>query len=184
MALIGVALWISHFNFVFLLNDEVARGLVGFFWGTILYRIIFKEHYHLTMLVAPAVSLLIVLLAMRAGGVQRLDAPVVWVLSAIGLTVIARWPLLQSVLALRPLAFLGDISLAVYLVHVPVQVVILLIFAVLHRSIPYSYFAFWAAYMIAVMMIASLVHIFYERPALVYLRRSLIAKRETSINAP
>jgi peptidoglycan/LPS O-acetylase OafA/YrhL len=169
----GVAILASPVGFVFLANVPVARGLVGFALGIIVY---------LTAVAGDRPGLSIGGLSLFAGlmfaltaigGFHKLGFCVVSSLLAAGLVVISRWRLPQRLLEVKPLTILGDASLSVYMLHVPIQMLILLAAALVGRAVPYESFAFWLGYVAIVLAAALPVHWWYERPMRLFLRRHL-----------
>jgi peptidoglycan/LPS O-acetylase OafA/YrhL len=120
----GFSILAMQLKFGFLLNEAIARGLVGFAIGMILYRTVYSsDHGWLTFTVAglAAVALLI---PVKLWGLHELAYPFAALVFAAGIVIVCRSPQLQRVLEHKVFLILGDISLATYMIHIPLQVLI------------------------------------------------------------
>ncbi len=64
----------------------------------------------------------------------------------------------------RPLVRLGDLSLTIYMIHIPIQMAIIVWFWWLDRAIPYNTWAFWLTYALMVVSGAAIVRDWYVEP--------------------
>jgi peptidoglycan/LPS O-acetylase OafA/YrhL len=173
---LGIALWASGANFVFLLNQDIARGIVGFFLGVSIARLTERPSTaRLLMALFPPVFAALALathyLPLNREFPLRLAYPVAWLLFGTILIALRTWPVLRRPLELRPLALLGDLPLSVYLVHTPLAMAILYAFYALEAPIPFDSPAFLAGYAAAVLGAAAALHFGLELPARRWLRR-------------
>jgi peptidoglycan/LPS O-acetylase OafA/YrhL len=72
---------------------------------------------------------------------------------------------LAKLLSLRPFTFLGDISYAVYLAHVPLQMISLAVANGYHWTIPTASDEFFAVYVAVLIFAGTLLHYGVERPS-------------------
>lgn len=70
---------------------------------------------------------------------------------------------MQRVLEHKVLLMLGDISLTTYMIDIPLQVAILLVFAFFHYAIPYNSLWFFLCYAASGIGGGLAVHTYYER---------------------
>lgn len=170
----GVAILASPVRFMFLANAPIARGLVGFALGMLVYVAAIAGARPIAAALGLA-ALAAAMFALRTlGGLHDLGFCGVSAALALGLVLISRWRLPQRLLEVPPLLRLGDASLTLYLIHVPVQIVILIGAAWIGWRVPYESLGFWAIYFAAVVGAALMVHAWYERPMRRLLRRRLV----------
>lgn len=81
---------------------------------------------------------------------------------------------LSRLLSVRPLAFLGDISYSIYLVHIPIQMTIIAVARGKGIAIPTRSPLFLAGYATAVLGVATLVRYLIEKPASHWLRQRFL----------
>jgi peptidoglycan/LPS O-acetylase OafA/YrhL len=81
---------------------------------------------------------------------------------------------LRVALSSRPFQFLGDLSYSIYLLHAVMQMAIILLFRLLNVAMPGTSFWFYATYVGSVVMLAAIVHRFFEMPAQSWLRGRLL----------
>lgn len=81
-----------------------------------------------------------------------------------------RVPPLARLLSIRPLTFLGDISYAVYLIHIPMITVLMAVMQATKRTVPTQ--SPWTMFVFAAVLIplATAVHYGFERPVRRWLR--------------
>lgn len=132
-----------------ILNDQVARGALGFFGGVILYR------HPQASAALPVMALLLYL----AGGPPVLGAYAI-ILAA--MWAVAHLRLLRAPFEHPAMLWLGDRCLSIYLVHFPVQVAIML---AIGDQVPYRDPLFLLAYAATVLVVADLTWRWFERPA-------------------
>ena len=165
-----------------LLNRNMARAMVGFFMGALAFQATERldrarlGHTVGTSCLAALVS--IVFIANRIGYDAWIGSdPLPYGLVLFPLLTVAalKTPPLAWLLSLRPLTFLGNISYAVYLSHVPLQMILLAVTRARHVTIPTSspwFFWVWIATLVSV---GTAVHYGFERPARSWLRNRLVA---------
>lgn len=175
MLAVGAAILASGANHAFLLNSYIGRGLVGFALGMIIYRA--GRRPDREMLLAGGLVVAAAALSLLHGRIGSPRIANLFAACALGATLIAtrRVEILQRVLEVRALIVLGDLSLAVYMIHMPLQCAILLAYRLAGRALPYSSPWFLVGYGASVIAAAWLVHRYYEAPARAYLRRRLMA---------
>lgn len=157
--------WRPHFW-----TARLGVGFAGFLLGCCIARFGPRAPVRVTALACALGAVA----GMRGYG---LDAGLIWVLGCEGLLALQAWPALAWPLERRPLLVLGDLSLAVYLVHFPLQVAILLLCHQLGQSVPLHAPWFLVLYAGLVLGSAWLLHFGLERPAGAWLRRVLRAGR-------
>jgi peptidoglycan/LPS O-acetylase OafA/YrhL len=160
-----------------LLNSNVARGMLGFFVGSLLLFAIrhVKSTGHGRELAWSGFSAMLVLLGVAfAVGYDKFVGPtplaLVLVIFPLAILSSLEIPPLAWALSLRPLTFLGDLSYAVYLVHVPVQMVILALLRARHREAPVTSGLFLAEFLATVLVVAFAAHKLFEVPAREWVR--------------
>lgn len=184
---VGLSIYKARFSFPFL-NETVARTLIGFFTGSLLYLVIQSAEKRGTArylgFAALALLALIVSLVQWIGydaviGGSGFRTAVPHTISIFPLVVVAALtvPVLSSILSIRPLTYLGDISYAVYLLHVPLQMIIISYFNAHHRRIPTEKPIFLLSFLISLLVLATLVHRLFEVPAREWLRKRLVESK-------
>jgi peptidoglycan/LPS O-acetylase OafA/YrhL len=160
-----------------LLNGLLARGLVGFYAGSLGYLAMRKAvqlgYRKLFGGASLGAFLAVVILARRFGYNAWIGA------SAAANALVVFPPLifaclclrpLGRLLSVRPLVFLGDISYSIYLVHVPVQMLALALARAAKFSLPIRSPWFMAAYAATVVVAGTAVRYGLEKPASRWLR--------------
>jgi peptidoglycan/LPS O-acetylase OafA/YrhL len=158
--LVGMATLATHLQ-VPVFNEAMARGMVGFSLGSLLYlgmREIEAMDRAPAAGYASLVGLIVVSLLTYAMGY----------LSFIGTS---HLPVLLVFFPLGILAVLfGDISYAVYLCHVPIQMIVLAVARERGIALPTTSYGFFFAYMAVLVIVSTLAHYGLERPAQRWLR--------------
>lgn len=144
-----------------LLNARVGRGLTSFFIGVLL-EVVYEKGYLVGKELILYIALTFMVVSVGAfhfdkgelvGNVQMLVilcfAPAL-ILSALHI----RW--LRAALSIRPLVYLGKLSMGIYLVHFPVQCIIKVVEAGAGLSIDYSLPVVWAIYVVCTCVFAML----------------------------
>jgi peptidoglycan/LPS O-acetylase OafA/YrhL len=177
--LVGMGIQAAKLSYP-VLNENMARGMVGFSLGSLLYlgmNRLERAGHGLRLGIGCLVALAVVCgLAYWIGFDAFIGGGVITMtLTVFPLAVIAslRVPPLARLLSLRPLTFLGDISYAVYLVHVPLQMVVLSVTQSRHITLPIYTNAFFFEYAAAVVLVATAAHYGLEKPAQRWLRGRL-----------
>jgi peptidoglycan/LPS O-acetylase OafA/YrhL len=169
---VGLAILMSPVGDPVLINVAIARGLIGFALGMLVYRTVMSGERPVWALGGLALFAAAAL-ALRLAGIHKLGFAAVSASLALAVAMLTQWRLPQRLLEIRPLILLGDASLSIYLVHIPIQIALLLAAAWAGRAIPYSSFTFWAGYFATVLAVAWVVHRWYERPMRHLLRQRL-----------
>ncbi len=164
------------------INGSLARGLVGFYFGSLGYlglraveRLGYRALFGWTCL---ALFALVVFLAQRFG----YDA---WIGASPAANCLALFPPLvfaslsvaplARLLSLRPFVFLGEISYGIYLVHVPLQMIVLAVARAHHLAIPTNQPLWLAGYGAGVVATATAVRYLIEKPAMRWMRRRFLS---------
>ena len=164
----------------FFVNMDIGRLLMGFFLGLLIYEVLFYEKlkpWHYTMIVVG------LLVGFVAGVYIR---PTAWSYTAVvflypALIIAAiKFELLNRLLSVRPLTFLGDISYSVYLLHFPVQLLLFTIAAQMGLKFPYTSPGFLLFYACFVVIVSVLSYEYFEKPVQSVLRKRLLAEKRIS----
>jgi len=157
--------------------DNMARALVGFFTGSL----VFLGLEGLTPRAARRAgwaclaALAVVLVLANLIGYEAWigSKPVVHSLVIFPLVLVAalKVPPLAAALSLRPLTFFGDISYAVYLCHVPLQMIALAVLRARGLAVATSQPWVLGVYFVVLVTVASAAHYGLEIPARRWLRR-------------
>lgn len=167
-----------HTNSYFV-NSDIGRLFMGFFMGIVIYEALFSKR-----LTQPHFYLIIAALLLAFGGSVYIR-PSAWSYPAVVFLypaiIIAsiRIELVNKILSLRFLTYLGDISYSVYLLHFPVQLTILTVSSYFALHFPYTHVGFLCAYGATVILVSVLSYEFFEKPIQTILRKRLL-KRESS----
>ena len=166
-----------RFHWEFLLNPEICRGVFGFFMGFVIYdamrsRAVFGKT--LVMLTIALVAFVGLGYWLRRGGFVLCAASTVF---AIVVVLIGNTGPLKRLLEMRPLRDLGDLSLSIYLMHIPIAMTIIFLFRYAKASIPTGDIRFELFYIVLVVSIAILMNRIYETPSKLLLRRFLLSRR-------
>jgi peptidoglycan/LPS O-acetylase OafA/YrhL len=164
-----------------LLNRNIARGLVGFFVGALLFRILewFDRAGRGTALGLACLGALaaIAFLANSIGYEAWIGGdPLPYLVVLFPLVTVAALKVrpLAAVLSIRPLTFLGDISYAMYMGHVPLQMIVLAVARERKLTIPTSSTWFFWTWIGTLLLLGTALHFAFERPARRYLRHRLL----------
>jgi len=173
---VGIAVQQPNWNLP-ILNSQLGRALVGFFLGSLgfvamraLDRRGYGQIFGWACLSAFAA---ICVLASFIGYHEWIGmTPLPNVLTVYPLLIFAtlRVPPLARILSLRPLTFLGDISYAVYLIHVPLQMTFLAITRARKIEIPTESPWMLAGFAVVLILAATATHYGFERPIRRWLR--------------
>ena len=173
LVLLGLFIFKLRYNSVFLINEPIARGLIGFFTGCILYEEFLMNGLYIKYRLVIISFFTMFGIAYIALISKQITIPINLVMIFIAIPLIAELhtnKLIHSIVNFRPLIFLGDISLSVYLIHVPIQFIILMYFNI--NEIPLIYNSNWLFifYIFCVITLGWLLHITVEMPAQSWLR--------------
>ena len=171
--LIGVALYLSGpipgWRAIFP-TVEVARGLIGFGLGILIQR-----HGRSPAPYVAMAALLGVALLPWVRTLIPIQVALAWCVFGLLLLALPNWHSLRRLLEIRPLVWLGDISLSVYLIHFPLQVAMMLVLDAFGMPIPYASPWFMLSYAMLILLLSGPLHFWFERPAQSFLRRRLEA---------
>lgn len=186
--LLGLSIARAGWSFPFL-NQNVSRGLVGFFLGSLLWLgldALRRSGRGPSAGYGALLGFSGVVLASQAIGYKEFVGitPLPHALVIFPLVVVAclEVPWLARALSARPLRFLGDISYSVYMVHVPLQLVALSVLG----GRPWPTERPWAffAYAGAVIAVATLSHRYLELPMQRRLRAAVVPAAVTPASTP
>jgi peptidoglycan/LPS O-acetylase OafA/YrhL len=174
-----------------ILNALLGRALVGFFLGSIgflaLERLDARGWGQAAGWACLGAFTLICVLASFIGFHEWIGSvPLPSALAVFPLVIFAslRVRPLAWLLSLRPLTFLGDLSYAVYLIHVPLQMIFLAIMRARKVAIPTESPWLLVGFAAVLVVAATLTHYGFERPARRWLRRRLEASPAPAAVAP
>jgi peptidoglycan/LPS O-acetylase OafA/YrhL len=187
---VGLAIIKLGFTYPFV-NELVARTMLGFFGGSLLFiaaRRAAARGYATHVGVGCAAALLALGLLTPAlnydafVGTTRPGLFLVHDVSFFPLVILASlyMPGLSHVLSVRPLTLLGDISYAVYMLHVPLQMTILAVLRGRGVDPPIADPRFLGAFLAALVLLAAVTHLFFELPARRWLRSRLVPRLPVS----
>jgi peptidoglycan/LPS O-acetylase OafA/YrhL len=173
----AVATLFFRFHWEFLLNAEICRGVFGFFLGFMVYEAIAVPRLFnrtLAILLFALVAFVVSGYLLKRRGFVSCSASVAF---AITVLLIGKLGPIRRFLETRSLRLLGDLSLSIYLMHIPTAMTIIFIFRYLNAPIPTSDIRFELFYVVTVLSVAMLVNRIYEMPAKELLRRLLVSPR-------
>ena len=78
----------------------------------------------------------------------------------------------------------GNMTYACYLLHFPIQLVIVIACSALQWPIPYRDHLFWAAYLLVTLVASLLTYLYFEAPAQGLIRRALLRERNARQPSP
>lgn len=170
--------------------SNIARAMVGFFGGSLLFQAVRacdRAGYGRVLGFASlAVFVTVAVLAWFIGykaWIGGSPLPHCFVVFPLVILMALRVPFLSKVLSARPFTFLGDISYAVYLVHVPSQMLAIATLRGLGVTIPTATRGFFLGYAVVLIGIATLAHYAIERPTRKWFRRGLRTSPSESVVA-
>jgi peptidoglycan/LPS O-acetylase OafA/YrhL len=173
LVVIGLIIFRMHYNFAFLINEPIARGLIGFFTGCILYEVLIEQNiyrqYRWLIIIFYVLTIAFYWIYLS----RRISLPPNLIMIYLAVILIAELhhnKPMRLLLDNKLLIVLGDISLSVYLIHVPIQFAILLYFEANHLPIIYSDPLFFMLYGLSVVGVGWLLHTTVEKPTQSWLR--------------
>lgn len=176
MVVVGIAVQSPGWNLP-ILNVLLGRALVGFFLGSLGYLAMNEMDrrgrgtaFGWGCLAALTV---VCVLASLIGFRELIGTnPLPNVLAVFPLVIFAslRVPPLARLLSIRPLTFLGDISYAVYLIHVPLQMIFLYVMRATKTAIPTESPWMLVGFAAVLISAAAATHYGFERPVRRWLR--------------
>lgn len=144
----------------------IARGLMGFFLAVGIAEAV--RAYRSGEPVSPLLLVGLAVTLPFAWWIRTWAFDLV-ALAAVGLC--GAVPPIRRLLASAPLRHLGSISLAIYMIHLPLQMVLIAVIDAVSRQPPADRLWFWLLYAALVLVAAELLHRSVERPARTILRR-------------
>lgn len=187
---VGVAMLSDHP--LPLLNRNMARALVGFFMGSLVFLGLQQVDRagHAAALGYGCLAFLGVIGLVSWGMgfnafVGRDPLPYGLMLFPLLTTVCLTVRPIAVALSVRPLTFLGEISYALYLVHVPLQMITLAVANAHNWSLPTASAWFFFLYLVTILSLGTIAHYALERPARRWIRaRFLTNARRAVVEAP
>jgi peptidoglycan/LPS O-acetylase OafA/YrhL len=174
---VGIAVQQPGWNLP-ILNALIGRAMVGFFLGSLgflVMRELDRRGQGVAFGWACLAAFVLLCVVTSFVGFHELigSSPLPHVLTVFPLFIFAslRVPPLARLLSLRPLTFLGDISYAVYLIHVPLQMIFLVIMRARRVTIPTESPWLLAGFAVVLVSAATATHYGFERPMRAWLRR-------------
>ena len=187
LAMVAISVYRLPLNYAFV-NEFTARGVLGFFLGSLLFLGLRNGEKQGSAFTSglPRSSFFWARAAMAesigydafvVGTGDRVVLPHVLVVFPLILTVALTLAPFRKVLAVRPLRFLGDISYTVYLLHVPLQMVMLVVLEWRGIKPPTSDARFFWLFLGTLLILATVTHRYMEVPARERIRRTFLAAR-------
>jgi peptidoglycan/LPS O-acetylase OafA/YrhL len=181
LVLVGVGILINMAALhVHVFNLEVSRGLVGFFGGCLAYQLHHfarEKNQSFRLAALASIALIGVVSHYVQSGYPR-SAQILLIHSLVIfpaiVLIVLNAPPLKQLMSFRPLAYVGEISYSLYMIHFPVQLVLDTVGEANQlgfRPGRIEFFILYAALTVAA-SVASF-H-FFERPAQAIIRRSLM----------
>ena len=182
----GLVLLESKANYTFILNEEIARGMGGFFTGILLYKSLLAKRRRTLLLPLMPLLLCVGMFYALHHSLKEFIAtglyPLCWCVFS-GLIILAHYlSPLRKCLELKPFKILGDISLGIYLLHVPLQMSIVFWLKANHIAIPYHSPFFLLGYGFLLISLSLLVYHYFEMPVQRWLRQRLSPRATLSAN--
>lgn len=157
-------------------GQVLPQGLVGFFLGVVIYRAT-RRPRPVLWLALPGLAVVGFAYVSFAGrlaaahGVSLNTAyPMAWAGFGMLLLLLRLWPALTRPLGARPLLWLGDRSLSIYLLHVPIQIGLIAIWNAGGHPVPFGRIRFWLFYAALVLAASAASYRWFEVPARRWLR--------------
>lgn len=169
--------------------ENMARALVGFFGGSLLFvgidRLGRRAGRRLGWSCLVALALVLTLANLIGYESWIGSRPLVYSLVIFPLVLVAalKVPPVAALLSLRPLTFLGDISYAVYLCHVPLQMIALSILDARKLAVPTTQSWVLGLYALVLVAVATAAHYGLENPARRWFRARTLARAD-AVAAP
>lgn len=168
MILIGISLQTSWSINIIFLNGSIARGYVSFFTGGILwyaYDMLKKRRKSQQKVVVGCLIWLLLIFCLSKIGIPMgvLSAVYSICIFPAMLMMILNSNMLNKILGLRPLVFLGEISFSMYLCNYSVEVIVMMTNDVLHLNINASSITFFVCYFIINISFATIIHFTVEK---------------------
>ncbi len=179
LVVFGVVINLGGFD-THVLNLDVSRGLVGFFGGALAFQLHRKGQEKGASRAVAIVSAIVAAAVIgyyAVAGYPRSTSTLVvhsLVIFPALVLLVLNFPALNRAISISPLAYLGEISYSVYMLHFPVQLVLVTLdesVGLGFRRFSVDFFVLYTSCVVAI-SVASL-HMF-ERPMQDWIRRRLI----------
>ena len=163
-----------------LVNASIGRGMIAFFFGSLLYFLLLKAYQGGIRLKLIMFSILLIVVSIYYfGGVDvwshgdwwYMLSGFVFIIYPIMIYLITTVKLIRCFLLLKPLQYLGKISFTIYMCHYPVQLTMDFINKVSKINGSYDNYFIWGLYCVCVVTISSIINAFYEKPLINWLRK-------------
>lgn len=152
-----------------IINFEMARGIVSYFFGVILCEV-FKKYrgskYNIFLNVAMDIFLIGSYIAFRKFGINWMGSNVYLVILCFAPIIIwltVNKTAINKILSMKAMVFLGKISLYIYLLHFPVQYFIKILDVAFRLKINYSVPLFFIVYSVLTICISIIAYILSKR---------------------
>lgn len=151
-----------------IINFDMARGITSYFIGVILCEM-YKKYHNIKNIwcnMGIYIYLLISYFAFRKFGTEWMSGNIYFAILCFAPAVV--WitvnnTLVRKLLSIKPIVFLGKISLYIYLLHFPVQYFIKIIDVMLHLNIRYSSYLFFMLYSFGTFLISLIFYNFHKK---------------------
>lgn len=177
VSLVALGAWINLANLdTHLFNLDISRGLVGFFGGALAFQLHRYAREQGKSAWLALASLLIgsaVIASNVTYGYSRTPSMLIphsLVIFPAIVLLILNTPILDRLFSLRPLAYLGEISFSVYLLHFPVQLVLVTLDETQGLGLARFSLGFFTLYTLCVVGISVVSLHGFERPVQNWLR--------------
>jgi peptidoglycan/LPS O-acetylase OafA/YrhL len=184
---LGLIINFSGWNIPFF-NIPISRGLMGFFMGCIVGKILYYYKNNTkarVLLVRFCVFAFLILTVL----------PIIYDYSVLGnwgivysliyfpllLLISLEVGILSKLLSFRLFVYLGEISYSIYLIVYPFQFIVRTVDEYFHLSINYSNVYFFIAFTLSVIFISHIVHYYYEKPIQNYIRKKYCSPSLTHV---
>ncbi|MDP6977255.1 MAG: acyltransferase [Myxococcota bacterium] len=182
LVVLGAAINLTNLD-THLLNLDISRGLVGFFAGALafqLHRVAQERERSTQLAVLAAIICVVVVGYYTKQGYPRTSSILVvhslLIFPAAVLLVLNSGPL-NRLVSVGPLAYLGEISYSVYMLHFPVQLTLVTLDQRLGLGFAYFSLDFFVLYAASVVAVSVGSFHAFERPVQQWIRSRLIRAR-------
>lgn len=159
MPLLGALLFTLPLKFNFLLNSSIERGVLGFFLGALLWQALQGTPF---LRVVRTIGLIGPIWWIHHKGFGMYAAALA--ISVFILFIVNQSTFVQSALDHRVFSRIGELSYSIYLIHVPVQIMVLSILKLTGTRIPFSSPLFFVVVATAILVTSSIVYTKFELP--------------------
>jgi peptidoglycan/LPS O-acetylase OafA/YrhL len=159
-------------------NYEIGSGLMCFFMGCVTGKLLnyCKTNIKLERLIICASIFVILALSVIIIVYRHEYTIFIVIFLQAALIVSLRVRIISSILSLKPLLYLGEISYSIYLMHFPIQLIIITIDIIFGLKINYSSGIFFFIFILTVITASHIVHYCFEKPVQNFIRNRLMIK--------